>query len=411
MSVRILTGDAREVLSGMADGSAHSVVTSPPYWALRQYGGGEKMIGMEATFDEHLENLVTVFREVRRVLRPDGTLWLNYGDAYAGSPPGNKGTQEERYRSSNLAGIGSKRYRDTLDQGVSTRGNTHRGSGVKAKDLLMMPARVALALQSDGWWLRSKIIWHKPNPMPESVTDRPTNAYEELFLFAARPRYFYDAEAVRLPLAAASIAQYAKPYEPGEGKDYDGEGAPDGRQAKAEMTKAGLPTGANLRNVWSITTASFKEAHFATFPPALVEPCIKAGTSEKGVCPECGAPWVRVGEKRLVPGPKAAKTGVVDERDHMADPNDSASNRQKDGHIPGHRNEFTTTGWAQSCDCAPHEPLPATVLDPFGGAGTVGLVADRLQRDAVLIEINPEYAEIARRRIHGDAPLLAQMAG
>ena len=186
----------------------------------------------------------------------------------------------------------------------------------KQKDLMMMPARVAMALQDDGWYLRSKIIWNKPNPMPESVTDRPTSAYEELFLLAKLPRYFYDAEAVRQPASQATLAQYSKPYKGTDGKDYTNTGVQNGRDIKRRMVDkqrghsrrhAGFndrwdampkydqqSAGANLRNVWTISTHNFKGAHFATFPPALVEPCIKAGTSERGVCGECGAPWARI---------------------------------------------------------------------------------------------------------------------
>ena len=158
-------------------------------------------------------------------------------------------------------------------------------------------------------------------------------------------------------------------------------------------------SGANLRNVWRIATSPFSEAHFATFPPKLVEPCIKAGTSAHGVCGACGAPWVRVGEKRLVPTPKAVRTGVIDERDHAADPNDGGANRQKDGHLPGHRNEFTTTGWSTLLRVRRRRGARCTVLDPFAGAGTVGLVAERLQRDAILIEISEKYAHMAERRL------------
>ena len=166
--------------------------------------------------------------------------------------------------------------------------------GLKPKDLLMMPARVALALQSDGWWLRSEIVWHKPNPMPESVTDRPTSAHEKLYLLTKQPRYFYDAEAVRVPHSAGtlerSLGNGGAPRKPGK----KGHESKPGQGIRGVTRESILPNGANLRNVWSIPTSPFSAAHFATFPPALVEPCIKAGTSERGVCGDCGAPWVRV---------------------------------------------------------------------------------------------------------------------
>ena len=180
--------------------------------------------------------------------------------------------------------------------------------GLKPKDLMMMPARVALALQADGWWIRSEIVWHKPNPMPESCTDRPTSAHEKLYLLSKSARYFYDAEAVRVPQAESTMM----PEQPWTSHvlrpviDKERRGA----NLKGIIFRQGhkriLPNGANLRNVWTIPTHSFSEAHFATFPPKLVEPCIKAGTSERGVCKQCGGPWVREGVKRLVPTAKAA---------------------------------------------------------------------------------------------------------
>ena len=405
---RILVGDARERLRELPDGSVHCCITSPPYWGLRSYEGEARMVGLEPTLTEHIENLVAIFREVRRVLRDDGTLWLNYGDAYASSPPGNKAKGLEKWKTSGLQGGNiSEQYARTLDQSHGQRKDTIVGSSLKAKDLLMMPARVALALQADGWWLRSEIVWAKPNPMPESVTDRPTSAHEKVFLLSKKAKYFYDADAVRQPLAPSSLPQMNAPYAGKAGKVFDDTGAQDARAVKARIT-ANPPAGANLRNVWTIPTHSFPNAHFATFPPMLVEPCMKAGTSERGVCRICGAPRIRDTDKELVPTSKAAKTFVVDERDLSADSNSAGNNRQKDGHQPGWINRVTTVGWKSSCD---HEAdiVPATVLDPFGGAGTVGLVTQRLQRDAVLVEISPKYAQMAADRILNDAPLLAQV--
>ena len=185
MSVRILEGDALTQLATLPAESVHCVVTSPPYWGLRSYGGDAGMIGLEPTLDEHIANLVAVFREVWRVLRTDGTVWLNYGDAYA-----NDGK---------WGGSTGGLHNTALHGSASSIGRAKVKTGLKPKDLMMLPARVALALQADGWWLRSEIIWAKPNPMPESVTDRPTNAHEKIFLLSKAARYFYDAEAVRVP--------------------------------------------------------------------------------------------------------------------------------------------------------------------------------------------------------------------
>ncbi len=372
MSVRILGGDVFERLAQLPDESVHCVVTSPPYWGLRAYGEDEKMIGLEETFEEHMDVLVRVFREVRRVLRSDGTCWLNHGDSYYSGGRGSIGAGEKQQ--TNNGSLTSKRV------AIPT--------GLKPKDLMMMPARVALALQSDGWWLRSEIVWSKPNPMPESVTDRPTSAHEKVFLLTKSAKYFYNAEAVRKPVQVLET----RGFRPGV---YGG--APPGNPRKTdkqrghsrrgfngrwdEMSKAEQEAmGANLRNVWTISTFGYPEAHFATFPPKLVEPCIKAGTSEEGCCGECGAPWAR--------------------KTHVAYRNPGFARRLE--------KQVTTVSWQPTCE---HdvELVPCTVLDPFGGSGTVGLVAQGLGRDAILIELNPDYAEMARRRIHDDAPLFADV--
>ena len=284
MSVQILVGDCLERLRGLPAESVHCVVTSPPYWGLRSYKGDPGMIGLEPTFEGHLSSLVMVFREVRRVLRKDGTCWLNYGDAYASS--GSIGSRPGSGRADGKVRQDSPRNRN----------GTPPITGLKPKDLMMMPARVALALQADGWWIRSEIVWNKPNPMPESCTDRPTSAHEKLYLLSKASRYFYDAEAVRV--SSDRMSAYPEVTSPknvpqgwaGSIRFHNaGQRTPDRKISQGKEP----PSGANLRNVWTIPTHSFSEAHFATFPPKLVEPCIKAGTSERGVCKQCGGPWVR----------------------------------------------------------------------------------------------------------------------
>ena len=372
MSTSILVGGALERLRELPDESVHCVVTSPPYWGLRSYEKDPGMIGLEPTFDAHLERLVAVFREVRRVLRSDGTLWLNYGDAYASGMRTQYATDRK---------YGHARAHDSRPP---------TPPGLKPKDLMMMPARVALALQADGWWLRSKVIWHKPNPMPESCTDRPTSSYEELFLMSKRATYFYDAEAVRVDAPYGRGSSFRAPK-------YEGGKAFDGSETKTKTNAHSFEGGANLRNVWTIATHSFPDAHFATFPPSLVEPCIRAGTSERGVCAQCGAPWVREVTKDLVPASsRANKRPSVNEQ---APAGCRGGDWGKAGIVPGWRHDVTTTGWLPSCECAHDTAVPAVVLDCFGGSGTVALVAQRLQRDAILIEISPTYAEMARERI------------
>lgn len=431
MTVRILIGDVRDKLAELADESVHCVVTSPPYWGLRDYGV-EGQIGLEATPDQYIATMIVhVFREVRRVMRKDATLWLNMGDSYASSP---SGSFDSGGRGSGMEG-GEFRSNKPFNNAVA---------GLKPKDLCMMPARLALALQADGWWLRSEIIWAKPNPMPESVTDRPTSAHEKVYLLTKSARYFYDAEAVRTP-AVSVTAKMPDGWDTGAGAHgtVHRQGREKGRRTDKQrghgrrhdgfndrwdgMEKAEQQAmGANLRNVWNIATQPYPDAHFATFPTALVEPCIKAGTSEKGCCPECGAPWRRETTTEYRKNRPSAGN----------DPRSRSDDKQAHGSLGGHHGwqgnnllaDVHTIGWWPSCGCAgdlslacisgtglpilPDEsiPIPCTVLDPFAGSGTTGLVADRLGRDAILIELNPEYAAMAEKRLHKDAGLFAEVA-
>lgn len=346
MNWRIIVADVLDGLRSLPDGSAHCCVTSPPYWGLRDYGVAGQL-GLESTPEEYVENMVGVFREVRRVLRDDGTLWLNLGDSYsAASTHGGK----------DKAGIHSAGE----ESAKALRGRDRRfRDGLKPKDLVGIPWRVAFALQADGWWLRSDIIWSKPNPMPESVRDRPTKAHEYIFLLSKSERYFYDADAVAEPIQTDPKENYpARARITGRGtqgaaaarggdQDRSGGFPPRGsgnleRKYGDDAGRPGSDLGRsipwegvtrNRRTVWTITTKPFPEAHFAVFPPDLPEVCIRAG------CPEGG-----------------------------------------------------------------------TVLDPFAGAGTTLMVALRLGRSAIGIEISEEYAEMARNRIDSDSPLFNRKA-
>ncbi|MEJ8308576.1 DNA-methyltransferase [Agrobacterium larrymoorei] len=345
-------GDCIEVMRSMPANSVDCVVTSPPYWGLRDYGV-EGQIGLEPTLAEHLQVMVAVFEEVRRILKPTGTCWVNYGDCYATTPNGRSAADTK------ATGNDDRTFRDkpfSTIQGV-----------LKAKDLCMVPNRFAIALQEAGWWVRSEIIWAKPNPMPESIRDRPATSHEKIFMLTKSPRYFYDKDAVRQNMAASSVSRLSQDIEnqtgstranggrktngnmkavggTGVGWRYQEDGSREKRVKKRgherehegfrdkwdDMTKAEQQAnGRNLRNyepapieAWNIATQPFSDAHFATFPPELAERCIMAG------CPKGG-----------------------------------------------------------------------TVLDPFGGAGTTALVALRHGRSAQLIELNPEYADITCRRI------------
>ena len=429
----ILQGDSIEVMRGMEPESVHCCVTSPPYWGLRNYGVAGAY-GLEPTLEEYIANMVTVFREVRRVLRKDGTLWLNLGDAYASNP-------------SNGRGGGS-----TLDGGAPHLSGANRdGAGLKPKDLVGLPWRVAFALQADGWWLRSEIVWHKLNPMPESVTDRPTRAHEYVFLLSksgsstywthrdgmgARQQpqpdyryihkdtgqelpelppgmlgpgwkrinlwcghdYFYDADSIREPNSQGTVERYnAGPWHHEPRRYQDSEHGGAARQATL--------MGANKRTVWSIATQSYKGSHFATFPEKLIEPCILAGTSERGVCGVTGDPWERVVERRFMPQDDvSAEKGVKGAGNQK--PMDASNGWEG---FPRGTTDSITTGWRPTCD-HDADPVPSVVLDPFCGSGTTGVVALRHGRSFIGIELNPEYIGMARKRIIGDAPLLNTVA-
>jgi DNA modification methylase len=415
-------------------------VTSPPYYGLRDYGtalwdGGDaacdhafapdagtttqrvgrsyqqghvhrdcrcgarridRQLGLELTPDAYLAAMVQVFRELRRVLRDDGTCWVNMGDSYCSTAPGTMG--DALHQRGILAGVSDRRA------GASRKYRPETPRGLKPKDLLLMPARLALALQADGWWVRSDIIWAKPNPMPESCRDRPTSAHEHVFLLSKAARYFYDTDAVREPLTESTIdrGQYGhSSWATGQfaGSPTD-KRYPNGKKIE-RMADMWNPAGRNLRNVWTIATAPYAEAHFATFPPALAERCIRAGTSERGCCVACGAPWVRTVGDAVPTGGRGAGNGFArPERLSVGGRGDETP------WVPKSRD---TTGWRASCGCGA-ETQPATVLDPFAGSGTTLLVADRLQRHAVGIDLSTTYADMARNRVAADCPLFTSWA-
>jgi DNA modification methylase len=380
-SYQILQGDVLDRLRGLPSDSVHCVATSPPYWGLRDYGI-EGQIGMEPTPADFIAKMVAVFSEVWRVLRSDGTCWVNMGDSYAND--GKWGGSTGGKHVSSLHG----------NSGVG-RGKT--STGLKPKDLVGMPWRLAFALQENGWWLRQDIIWAKPNPMPESVTDRCTKAHEYLFLLTKSERYFYDAEAIKeaadRPEGAGNITHKGlTAYERGDEK----------MRTKVGLTQIGARETRNKRSVWSIPTEAFPEAHFATFPTKLVEPCILAGTSDMGCCARCGSPWSRVTEgfdtgrkQKMADGWDAGEGG------HGSVHREGREAGQAGQSVIGRR----TIGWIPSCDCVDAGSRPSTILDPFNGSGTTGVVALRYGRNYIGIELNPEYVEMAERRIQGDNPM------
>ncbi len=377
----IVQGEAREVMRTWPDASVQCCVTSPAYWGLRNYQAEGKTLvgqyGQEPTIEEHIAVLVEFFREVRRVLRPDGTLWLNYGDAYSSG-----GRAAYDATSANKGNGASQGLDRPLD-------------GLGPKNLLMLPARLAIALQADGWTLRSDIIWSKPNPMPESVTDRPATAHEHVFLLTPGPRYYYDAEAVR-EVGGGRLDRW-----PGSNGRMQAQGW------KAEPLEESA--GRNLRNVWTIAPQPYAGAHYATFPEALVEPCIKAGTSERGACPACGAPWKRVVEKE--------RESV---RDTASRKRDAGEAHSRNGEWEPNQSTITKTiGWEPGCACpgldgdgpwsdlsahpdgeANWPRVPCIVMDPFAGSGTVGVVAYKLGREFVGIDLAGGDADMGGHTAH-----------
>ncbi len=268
---RCIVGDCRMVLPDLiAQGvRVQMCVTSPPYWGLRDYGVAGQ-IGLEPTVQEYVETIVGVFRLVRELLADDGTLWLNMGDCYAGSW-GAQSREHAGKHAPNVSALSANQVK-AAQLRANGRGSLNRTPGLKPKDLVMMPARVALALQADGWWLRQDIIWHKPNPMPEPVVDRCTKAHEYLFLLSKSERYYFDTAAISEPAIHA-----------GDIKDYTGDQKMNGTHPDLQRTmirnkRLTVPDRRNKRSVWTIATQPYAEAHFATFPPALIEPCILAGS-------------------------------------------------------------------------------------------------------------------------------------
>ncbi len=391
----LLQGDCTKVLATLPAASVQCCVTSPPSWGLRDYGAGGQL-KLEETTEAYISNMVLVFREVWRVLRDDGTLWLNLGDSYSGVAGNARGEG---------AGDGQERVKSMGFEALPKRKDLE--GGLKHKDLAGIPWRVAFALQADGWYLRQDIIWHKPNPMPESVTDRCTKAHEYIFLLTKAGKYFYDSEAVKergVMVAGDSAGSTQRDTQETHGLGGGNSGINLAKQKLAtELQEKGYST-RNKRSVWTVTTKPFRGAHFATFPPDLIEPCILAGTSENGQCPKCGKSWKRIMEKVGVStyekmGGKNGGYKKMREESMRRGETGVGDTRDSNGNIVWY--EATPkkfVGWQPDCVCG-LDPIASVVLDPFSGAGTTGLVAVQHGRRYIGIELNPDYLEMSRKRI------------
>jgi hypothetical protein len=384
-------GDVVDILPAWPDAFVQTVVSSPPYLWLRDYGlpptawpeieyipmaglppvrvlAQEACLGWESSPADFVGHIVHIFRQVRRVLRDDGTLWFNMGDSYAGSW-GAQGRQGKTGEMASRSAFAERQIAAAAKRESGT-GSMKRAPGLKEKDLIGVPWRCAYALLADGWYLRNDLIWHKPNPSPESVSDRCTKAHEYLFLFSKSERYFYDIDAIREKTGRESTPEeYAAIKAAGT---WQSGGVTQHAGTVKDAPRVTNPLGRNKRSVWTIASFPYEEAHYATFPPKLIQPCILAGTPAGGCCPACRRPW----EMQETQIPRTVGEAYAE----------------------GAPAPTTKMEWVQACACPPAPPIPSIVFDPFLGSGTVGEQAQAYGRSWIGCEMNASNDDLQTKR-------------
>ncbi len=394
---RIIEGDCLATLPTLPEKHFHCCVTSPPYFGLRSYlkkedGAKSLEVGLEQTPAAYVEKMVAVARGVRRVLRDDGTFWLNIGDSYNNAGTRNNGTGLDGKRRGGMES--SDGTWESAKASVGDKRRILQSAGVAMKSLCLIPQRLLLALSDDGWVVRSVIRWFKVSPMPESTRDRPTSAVEEIFLLTKQSAYYYDQDAERVP--------HARLWDEKNGRGIYG-GNPCPEQKQNTQTVLPSPGGRNLWNWWEVTedgsgswfmsNEPYKGGHYACFPSKLPERCIRLGTSEKGCCGKCGEPYRRITERSKK---KRERPNDYTKRAHQEGTGNACANS-----VSGV--EVNTLGWEVSCECNA-EVAPCRILDPFCGAATTLLAATRLGRESVGLELNASYVKLGEDRVLESQP-------